>query len=188
MNLVNIIKSASKMLSVEELEGYPEISEEEYVEKLKKLMIYCINETISDLTLNYFPLIVEQTVEPNGDIIPYSSLTSSPTRIYAVFNTTMHSLKFRLLSNGIKLVDSEQKVIIRYGIAPQVVNEQTQDITGINVQISEYMLALGTAREFCLNRGRYNEASIFEQKFKDAIENAKIPKKSLHLKSRAWLN
>ena len=76
LNVNNIIKSASMMLSVEELKNLPELSNDEMTLNLKDLMLYSLNEVLADLCTNYFPLIIEEEVVLNDKCLYYDGIKS----------------------------------------------------------------------------------------------------------------
>lgn len=186
LNVANIIKSASMMLSVEELKDFPNVEENEMTNKLQELMLYCVNEVIADLSCNYFPQVIEEEVEMKNNSIYYEDFKKPIVRIYAVKDNEEKTLSFQKFSDHLRVYSNLEKVIIRYSIMPKKIIDLTAEISDVNVEITEQMMALGVATEFCLCRGKLTQATIFDQKFKDAIEFAKMPKKYMHLKKRKW--
>ena len=186
LNVANVIKSASMMLSVEELKNFPEIQDDEMSNNLSDLMLYCLNEVIAELSCNYFPLVVEEEVELTDGCVYYQDLEKPVVRIYAVKDSEQKTLPYQKFSDHLRVYNNLEKVIVRHSIMPQKITSEMTEIKDINVEVTEQMLALGVATEFCLCRGKLTQATIFDQKFKDAIESAKMPKKYMYLKKRNW--
>ena len=186
LNVNNIIKSASMMLSVEELKNIPDLNDDEMTLKLKDLMLYSLNEVLSDLCTNFFPLIVEEEVALKDKCFYFEDLKKPIVRLYAVKDDELKTLAYQKFADHIRIYSNLEKVTIRYSIMPSQVIDLNQEINDIHIDITEYLVALGVATEFCLIRGKLSEATIFDQKYKDAIESAKIPRKSLYLKNRNW--
>jgi len=186
LNVNNIIKSASMMLSVEELKNLPELSNDEMTLNLKDLMLYSLNEVLADLCTNYFPLIIEEEVVLNDKCLYYDDLNKPIVRLYAVKDDELKTLAYQKFADHIRIYTNLERVTIRYSIMPNQVLDLNQEIDDIHIDITEYLVALGVATEFSLIRGKLNEATIFDQKYKDAIESAKIPRKRMYLKNRNW--
>lgn len=186
LNVNNIIKSASIMLSVEELKNIPDLKNDDMTLNLKELMLYSLNEVLADLCTNYFPLIIEEEVSLKDGCIYYDDLSKQIVRLYAVKAEDNKTLAYQKYADHIRLYANLKNVIVRYSIMPKKVNDLNTEISDIHIDITDYLVALGVATEFCLIRGKLSEATIYDQKYKDAIESAKIPRKSMYLKSRNW--
>ncbi|MGN1077385.1 MAG: hypothetical protein ACI4ST_02620, partial [Candidatus Gallimonas sp.] len=52
--------------------------------------------------------------------------------------------------------------------------------------ISARLMSFGVACEYCLSQGKYDEAAVWEEKFRDALRAAGLLRRTLAMRSRRW--
>ena len=66
--------------------------------------------------------------------------------------------------------------------APQIGGE-----TAFSDKVSARLLAFGVAKEYLLSAGRYAEATVWESKFREALQKAGLSRRKLCVRARRWV-
>ncbi len=188
LNVKNIIKSASTMLGIDELLDMSNVDNlDENSKKLLDILLYCFNEVYQELCCDYFPLVIEEKVNLNENCFYFDDLDKDISRLYTITDTNRNILKYEVYSKYVRLNESTKEIIVRYSYLPNLAQSVNDEVECSDLGVTERMVALGVVSEFCLIRGKLNEASIYDRRYKDCIESAKIPTKRMYLKSRLWM-
>ena len=168
MKVKNVIKKAAELLGNEDdllnyLNGVGEQGE-----KAAELILNCYNLIENELALDYLPLIKEETFSANNARIVDSSFSSSVVRIIEVRNAQGEKIPFRLFASYMSVDVSS--VTVRYAYTPTEKSMSGECECAIGV--SERLMAFGIASEYCAALGLYEEASVWDKKYKEGIEAA----------------
>lgn len=137
-------------------------------EKPAELLLNCYNLIENELALDYMPLIKEDSFSVAGGRIVYSSFSSSVVRIIEVRNGQGEKIPFRLFASYME-VDADTAVV-KYAYTP---TEKTTDgECECAIGVSERLIAFGMASEYSAALGLYEEASVWDKKYKEGIEAA----------------
>ena len=189
LNVKNVIESATKMLGIDELGDLSSTSSlDDRAQKILNDLIYCFNEVYQELLTDYFPIVIEEemTLDKTRRVV-FENLNNHILRLYAILDENYQNLSYVVLSSFARLNCPIKKVIVRYSYLPALASSLNDELDCANIGITERIMALGVSAEYCLYRGKMNEASIFEQKYKNSIESAKLPTKRMYVKSRKWV-
>ncbi|MCL2752178.1 MAG: hypothetical protein FWE62_05425 [Firmicutes bacterium] len=143
-------------------------------------LINCLNACYREIAADYCPLIAKASVVSNG-LVPYAALGG---RAYAVRSVKKNGADaaFRNLAAGIETESGALEIEFSY--MPEELDAQSADWAyGTTVNISA--LCYGTASEFCLSSGMYDEAAVWHSKFIAALPDGKSLGK--YLPRRRWL-
>ena len=187
LNIKNIIKSASKMLGIEELNDLTDVELlDERAKKIVDDMLYCFNEVYQELCCDYFPLIIQEKVNVSNKYLYFDNLSKDINKLYGIYDESQTSFSFDVFSNFVCFENDLQEVTVRYSYVPDWVNDITNVVECNDLGVTERMVALGVATEYCMLRGKFTESAIFDRRYKDSIECAKIPTRRMYLKHRPW--
>ena len=53
--------------------------------------------------------------------------------------------------------------------------------------VSARLLSFGVAREFCLSRGMFEEAKLWDSRYRAAVRAADLPRRALSVRPRRWV-
>ena len=187
MNVSEILKRAGVYLSLSETESLPTISEDDTRAQTEcKTLLFCLNEVLAELASDYFPQIMEEEYQLVGGKINFDELTKTINKLHAVKNIRNEYLKFTLKSQSATVETGQRKVIVRYSYMPNQLTSFSQNIDFSALGVTARLIALGVATEYCLYKGKLNEANMFDARYRDAIKSALIPARSLSIKPRIW--
>lgn len=183
VSIKDAIVSASEILDLkEEVQAYFDGSDTSAKADVENLL-RCFNLVESELALEYLPLYAEETLESATGAVYFDELACAPVRIVRVQDEWGNSCPFKLYPNYLKT--QAGKVTIRYTYLPQ--EKGLDGVSDFTLRVSKRLFAYGMATEYALSCGRFDEASVWEKKYKDAITSAYRAKPSTKISARRWV-
>ncbi len=144
---------------------------DEEMQNLLDKFVKCFNLVRNEIASEYEPLLKEEIVETEKGKILFSSLQEKVVEVVSVKDMNDNSLVFKNFDNYVEV--NCPKVKIYYNAYPQ-----TLTIDGeFNSTLPERVYAYGTAREYYFIESLYEDASIWDERFKNSLQNL-IRKKS----------
>ena len=145
--------------------------------------VLCFNAVEDELARHYLPLkTTEKFCSGNGEI-EFSSFSKCPIKILSVKNS-LGECNFKVLSQ--KIVTRAGEVNIEYDFAP-VPKGIGDDSVYTESQASLFLIAAGTASEFCLISGDAGAASVWEEKYRREIDLVQHEKYHAKIPPRRWV-
>ena len=182
MTVKEAIEETAELLGLGAVKTYLQGGEDEEGEKAAKALIRCFNVVENELALDYLPLCAEDTLaSPTGRVL-FSQLTYPAVRVISVKDESGNRVKFRLFPDCIKTQPG--RIQVAYTYTPK--EKTVKDSSDFVLQTSKRLFSYGMASEYCLAAGLYEEAEIWDKKYKDAVEAAYRVSPSKVLKSRRW--
>ena len=151
--------------------------------KAAEVLLNCFNIVENELALDYLPLYAEDEIETELGQVYYSKLSKSAVRILSATDEWGNRAKFKLFPKY--LLTQPGKVVIRYTFTPE--KKEMDDDSDFILQASSRLLALGIAAEYCIATGLYEEAEIWDKKYKNAIAATYENKRCERIASRRWI-
>jgi hypothetical protein len=128
------------------------------VESTKEGLLDCFNLVEHELALDYLPLYA--THQCNSNTVAYTELEYNPVRIVGC------NCKFKIYPTHIEAKEAITE--IKYAYTP---NKKTlYDECSYDKEILECMV-YGTISEYLLSRGFYEEAALWDKKYKKEIKS-----------------
>ncbi len=148
------------------------------------VLLKCFNLVENELALEYFPLLCEDEVESDTGKIDYYALSNQVVRVIKVADCYGNEAAFKLFPEYIKTAAGKVKITYSYTPKQKFLDDEGSYITA---KVSVRMMAYGIAAEYCLACGLYEEAAVWDKKYKDCISAAYKGCTSRVLKSRRWV-
>ena len=146
-----------------------------------ELLLTCYNLVENELALDYYTLTKEEQVTSTGKVL-FSTLKNAPVRILKVTDEKGQELAYTLFPSYLTV--RKGKAIITYVYTP---NKKTMDDDcDFSGKVSARLMAFGVAAEYCMAMGAFEEASLWDKKYKDAIEAIREPAKGGRMALRRW--
>ena len=125
-----------------------------------------------------------EEVEINSDSVTFSNLEKTPIGIIGAFDRFGNKIEYSLSPYGL----TTNGVIIKklaYSYSPN--NYDLSDTIGnFEKRVSAIVLAYGVVAEYCLVRGKFEEATMWHQRYVDGVDNVIKPKNAT-IKGRSFL-
>ena len=144
-------------------------------------LLKCANLARGEIASDYFPLITcEKAASADGTILP----SSLKKRLLDVKRVTQRgvAVNFKVYPAAIKTIAGE--IEIEYSYMPD--DAEIGGDTNFTDKISARTIAYGAAAEYCLIAGLFEEAVIWEKRFKDSLLAAQRKKSEIRTKPRLW--
>ncbi len=145
-------------------------------------LLHAFNMVENELAMDYLPLYTEEEIATDTGAVFYTSLTRKPVRILGVKDETDGSVRYEVFPEYVKT--EKGKVRIRYTYMPDA--KALDGESDYQIQASARLLAYGVATEYCLSRGLFDDASVWEKKYKQALKSAYKAYPSVVLRTRRW--
>ncbi len=182
MTVKEILLAAATELNVlEEVEGYLSGTSTDG-EAQAKVLLRCFNLVENEVALDYLPLLAEDEMETETGVIHYAALSREAARVVGVWDEWGNTVPFTLFPDYLKT--QPNKVRVRYTYLPK--EKSFKDKSDFTLQASVRLFAYGVAAEYALASGLFEEAAVWDQKYKDAIKAAYCAQPSRRIRSRRW--
>ena len=184
MTVKEILLAAANELGVgEKVEAYlAGKSTDTEGETIAKALLRCFNLVENEVALDYLPLLAEEELETEMGVVYYSALSREAARVIGVWDEWGNSASFTLFPDYLKT--QPQKVLVRYTYLPK--EKSFDDESDFVLNASVRLFAYGVAAEYALASGLFEEAALWEKKYKDAIKAAYSSKTVRRIRSRRW--
>ena len=147
------------------------------------ILLRCLNLTVNEAATEYFPLKRTETVESNGRIA-FSALSRPPVDIYAV-KIGGASAAFKLYPS--ELITHAGTAEVTYSYLPEKA-ELFSEIEYEEGKLTARVLAYGTAAQYSLICALYEEALMWDRRYKNSITAAQRTVHAVRLPQRRWLS
>lgn len=181
MQVKDIVKRAAKNLGREDL---VESLEADRTAGEAGTLIDCYNLVENEIALEYLPLKAEEEFTPAEGGIVYARFSHAPVNVVKVQDRRGVRVDFELLPALLRLPEGVGPVRVLYAYAPA--KKELSDASEFTEKVSERLLSYGVASEFCLMRGQYSEAAVWERKYREALRAACSSSGTLRVRARRW--
>ena len=183
MTVKDVILAAAEGIGIQEkVKAFAESGSSEG-KKETEILVQCFNRVENEVALDFLPLYVEDETECVGGKVSYASLSKKAVRILQVTQNG-ERIKFRLFPDYLEIAASGF-VKVFYSYAPE--KKKLNDESDFKTLVSDRTFADGVAAEYCLATGLFEEAQIWDKKYKDSLCAAYKPKASKVASVRRWV-
>ena len=146
-------------------------------------LLRCFNLVESELALDYLPLYQEEKIKTETGAVYFDNLERAPVRIIRVEDEWGNSCPFKLFPDYLKTQPGN--IVVRYSYLPN--KKGWGDDSDFTLQTSTRLFAFGMAAEYALSCGRFEEAAIWDKKYKDSIAAMYRSNPSKRISARRWV-
>lgn len=148
-----------------------------------KLLLRCANSCLDEIASEYIPLESETKVKAQDGLIAYSKLG---TAVYDVVEVKKDgaNVKFELLPTHIR-VEKDGEYEVKFYTRPATMS--ISDDVPIELHLTPRVISYGIAAEYLLISGFYEEAAMYDRRFKDALNRIVAGDGAKSVKRRRWL-
>ncbi len=183
MTVKECVMEAAALVGVDKsVKEYLDNVSDEAVDEVRTL-IRCFNHVENELALDYLPLLCEEELETETGAVYYSELQRAAVRVLAVTDGWGEEIPFTLFPEYVKT--GAGKIRIRYSYTPE--EKFISDESDFLLYATKRLFGYGMAAEYCIMSGLYEDAAVWDKKYKDAIKAAYRLKSPKKLRSRRWV-
>ena len=178
------VRETAQVLGIFEwVEDYLGGGDSEMGEKDTNVLVECFNRVQNELALDYLPLMAEDELMSATGVIAYTELAHPATRILCVEDAEGESVEFKLFPNRLETQEGKVKVFYSYAPTEQNIDGVCEYETGVSKRLFVY----GMAAEYALIAGENDKASVWDKKYKEAVNAAYKLRTVKKLRSRRWV-
>ena len=172
----NILKLTSTFLGLDEVNTYlsdTSTTPSSEVTNTINQLINFINYIMREITREYYPLKTSETVSSDNDrVINFNTLTKTITAIDDVKNRAGLSVRYSLYPDHIKMENANTEYTLFYSYSPSAIST-IQDSLKLPLGLDYFVVCFGVASEYCLSKGLYEEAGMWENRFINSLKSIK---------------
>ena len=146
-------------------------------------MLKCLNFIIQEIASDYLPILKEKEIcFTNGEIDIYD-IDPNIQEIVSIKSKFGKNLKFKYLNN--KIICLVTNATITYKVYPNEIGME-DNVESFGGRLSARVIAYGVASEYSYLEMLYDDAAIWENRFKNALLISCRKKGEIKLKKRGW--
>ena len=158
----------------------PELTTE--VEESLNFLVEIVNAVCLDIATNYVGLKHRESKTVENNELSISSLEKPLYKIISI-TSNGEKVKFYLSDNLVKVQNKNIDVYYEYLPSRKTINEGVEDFNG---KVSLLTLVYGIASEYCLIKGDYEQAVMWEEKYKNNLLNNARKARNITIRKRRW--
>ncbi|MBR2024000.1 MAG: hypothetical protein IJ996_05765 [Clostridia bacterium] len=145
-------------------------------------LVRCYNLVEGELAVDYLPLYAEDEIWTDTGAVFYTELSKKAVRIVAVTDENGNGVPYKIFPEYLKA--QAGKICVRYSYVPT--EKGLEEDSDYQLLACKHMLVYGVATEYCLATGLFEEAEVWEKKYRRAVKNAYKSKPSVVMHTRRW--
>ena len=177
-----VLTAATELGIVDDVRAYIDEGNEKG-KKQAELLLECFNLVENELALDYLPLCAEDTVDSASGKISYLMMKYAPVRIIKVTDEWGNSTAFTIFADY--LSTQPGRVKISYTYTPN--KKKMTDASDFETQVSVRLMSYGVAAEYALATGLFEDAAVWDKKYKEAIKATYTAQPCRRIESRRWV-
>ncbi|MDD4291586.1 MAG: hypothetical protein PHX51_05065 [Clostridia bacterium] len=145
-------------------------------------LIECANIILREMASDYLPLEVSEEVSATNGVIYFSALSKN---IYEPLKLEKNGIgaPYKVYGDCIKAQSGDYTLSYLY--LPS--NKSLFDTVDCSVKASDRLIAYGTAAEYFTQNGLYEEAKLFDKRYKEGLLNCSRYRRSQRLPQMRWI-
>ena len=187
MNVKDIISAAATLLSREDICTYLTEGTAEDLTPTQKdtdIILRCFNLVENEIALEYKPLIFRESITSADGIINFDTLEKPILDVVRIEDESGNKINYKLYHTYLKT--KPENCIIYYSYIPE-----KKQIGGVSdytdSDMPQRVIAMGIACEFSLISAMYDEAVMWDKRYKDSLERICSKKIKKVMPARRWI-
>ena len=148
-------------------------------------LLSCLNLVINQVATEYINLKNKIKISSISGKIYYSALSSNVVVDVLTVTKNGSPVRFEVCADHIKTVSGDLEVEFVY--QPSSCSSVLSNIDFENFKINERVLSYGVVAEYCFLNGNYDDAAIWDNRFKNSLSNLNRARREIKIKQRLWI-
>ncbi len=153
-------------------------------EKELDMLLRCLNLVVSDISTEYLPIYREKDITFTDGIMMLSDIDTDLFQIVSLKDHYGNNIRFRIFDSHISA--NANYAHITYTVFAKNCT-LSGDIDEFSVKIPDRVLAYGTAMEYCFISSLFDDAQIWESRYKSSLLTLSSKKHSVVMPKRRWM-
>ena len=187
MTVKEIIKTSSVLLGRDDVYGY--LSGEEFLSEDRARLqlevnsfVKCVNLTLNEIATEYIPVVKTEAINNYSGYIYFNSLQMNVLDVLGVYDAGGNKVSYKVMPVCVKTGSQASKIEYSY-IPPEYSLEEV--VAYEEKLVPARVIAYGVASQMCIIEGRFDQATVWEKRYKESLKNL-IPLKKAKIKGRYW--
>ena len=188
MKVLEILRLASRQMQLDNVLSMLNEEEVASAETTRDIntLTRALNMVVQDIAYTYISLVNTEKLSVTDGKLYYISLEKPIIDIISITTTHGNKLKGKAYPDSIELPIKEGNVTISYSYAPEVLTELTQEVPSFNNKLNADTLSFGTCAEYLFMLGVYDDARMWESRFKNNLFVSQSTKREVRMPERGW--
>lgn len=148
-------------------------------------LISCLNLVINQIASEYVTLKDKVKVTSSTGVIYYSNLSKKV--VVDVLGVKLNGVPVEYSCKPDKLETVPGTLEIEFAYQPTQLNSINSTIDFANFKLNERVLAYGLVAEYNFLYANYDDAAIWDNRFKTSLSNLLRPRREVKIKQRLWI-
>lgn len=186
MLVKNVVLSALNMLQNNDLINALKVGDELTADQKEELdlMVMCVNLVNNIIATEYIKLKEKVSFHSTGNKLLYSDISNKNILdIVSITDEYGNKLKFQTEYDGI--ITKQGKLVITYVFIPDELT--LEDEIDFKTHLTERVFAYGVLAEYFFIKGVFDDASVWDIRFKQALQTIRRSLKEIKVLKREWL-
>ena len=144
-------------------------------------LVKCFNLVNNEIASEYIPILKNEVVKTKDFKVEFSDLTFSPSQIISVKDAYGRKIRFKVFDDYIMALASS--VEITYTTMPTQLTLESE----FSSTLPERVYAYGIAREYYFLQSLFDDADIWEERFKNTLQVLQRKRSEILMPRRRWL-
>lgn len=187
MVVKNIIRLVAEILDLRDVVGYidGDVEISDSIDKDINNLMLAVNLVNNTIASSYLELVDRVKINVDGDKVAYKDIADkSIIEIKSVCTSQGKPLDYKVLPDGLQVAHYQGECVVEYTYFPDTV--KFEDSIDYYLKVNETTFAIGVAGEFLYIKGDFNNAYMWDKRFKNAIFNLIRPKRNIVLPAKRW--
>ena len=145
------------------------------------MLINCFNLVRNEIAVEYMPVLVRETLNATDFKIMISNFSNPILEIVSVKDAKGRNVKYKKFDDYIMVFANEVDII--YKTMPSALTISQTFLS----TIPERVYAYGVAREYYFNQTLFDDAEIWEERFKNSLQILTRKKCEIKMPNRRWI-
>ncbi|MCK9574970.1 MAG: hypothetical protein WCX32_02120 [Clostridia bacterium] len=192
MTTNNIIELAASYLELEDINEYllnPEGEHTTNTLKIYSALVKCVSYVYSQIATDLLPLVYSEQIVCTDKQFNISNLTKRVIDIISITNENA-KINFKVYPTYVECMLNDlstTNITVKYCYLPDFPTNATDDLLDFCGKMTPRTFAYGVATEYCMITGAYDEANIWDKRFKDCVLAIYHKKREVKIPPRRWL-
>ena len=144
-------------------------------------LVKCFNLVNSEIAGEYLPILKAESLKTTDFKLNFTQFSSQPNKIISVRDTFGRPVRFKVFDSYLKALAGN--VEVEYTTMPEKMDIDDE----FSSSLPERVYAYGIAREFCFLQSLFDDADVWDDRFKNTLEVLLQRKSELRMPGRRWI-
>ena len=144
-------------------------------------LVKCFNLVNSEIAGEYLPILKAESLKTTDFKLNFSQFSSQPIKIISVRDNFCRPVRFKVFDGYLMALAGN--VEVEYTTMPEEMDIDDE----FSSSLPERVYAYGVAREYCFLQSLFDDADVWDDRFKNTLEALLQRKSEVRIPRRRWI-